>query len=210
MKSMVATLFLLISAGVLAQNARPTSPTIDFAEAQRIPMEQLVGGGLDIDSDSNTLIVANNSPGVAPSPAMALVVANPNIPVTSRPSPDFHPFFSQRLNRMLVATEFWARGLDAYSTHRDLNDPCKCFHEGSRFLGLNMTPMFKTTAGAYSYSLGLATAYSFLSARLWNASKDHPRHARLLRTLSRVLPIGDSSMEVNADVHNLDLQESPK
>ena len=65
--------------------------------------------------------------------------------------------------------------------------------------------MFKSDVGAYSYSLGVAAAYSIIAAKLWNASKDHPRHARLLQRLSRSLLIGDSSMEVAADIHNLSL-----
>ena len=68
-----------------------------------------------------------------------------------------------------------------------------------------MTPVFKSELGAYSYSLGVATAYSFISAKVWNAGKTHPRHARVLQRLSRSLLIFDSSMEIAADIHNLRL-----
>lgn len=62
--------------------------------------------------------------------------------------------------------------------------------------------------GAYTYSFGVATAYTFISARLWNESKGHPRHTRLLQRLSRGMLISDSSMEITADVHNLNTAQS--
>jgi len=68
-----------------------------------------------------------------------------------------------------------------------------------------MTPVFKSKVGAYSYSLEVATAHSFISARLWDGGKTHPRHARLLQRISPSLLMFDSSMEIAADIHNLSL-----
>ena len=117
----------------------------------------------------------------------------------------FKIFQSDHFNRILVVNEFWTRSLDAFSTRRRLINPCGCYREASRFFGLNMTPVFETDAGPYSYSLGVTTAYSLLSARLWNSTKDHPRHARILRWLSRSLLIGDSFIEAGMAIHNLRL-----
>jgi hypothetical protein len=124
------------------------------------------------------------------------------------PIADRKSFRSDRLNRVLVANEFWTRSLDAFSTVRKLNDPCRCFREASRFFGMDMTPVFKTQVSCYSYFLGIAAAYSFVSSKLWNAGKNHPRHARLLRRLSRSLLIGDSAMEAAVGIHHLSLGRS--
>ena len=91
------------------------------------------------------------------------------------------------------------------TTRNKLNNPCGCYREASRLFGLDMTAVFKSDAGAYTYSFGVAAAYSILSAELWNAGKNHPRHGKVLQRLSRSLLIGDSSMEVATDVHNFRL-----
>ena len=207
MKSIVAVLTVLIGCSAAAQSVKPpTPPTPDthVIEPQLIEMEQITASGFEPYPNSPTTAVATNSIPDAPSPMpLAFSIRAASIP-NSR-SADFKPFRSDKFNRSLVATEFWSRGLDAASTHRKLNDPCGCYREASRFFGLDMTPVFKSEVGAYSYSLGVATAYSFISTKLWNESKRHPRHARLLQRLSRSLLIFDSSMEITADIHNLRL-----
>lgn len=207
MKSIVAALFLLIGSGVSAQTVPSTLPDIGSIGRQPTQVEQMSVARIDMYSDSRTTDETTNSISSSPSPAISAALARPMIAATPPSSPKFKTFSTSLLNRTLVATEFWTRGLDAFSTHRDLNDPCNCYHEASRFLGMNMTPVFKNTAGAYSYSLGVAATYSFVSAKLWNASQNHPRHARLLRTLSRALLIGDSSMETTADVNNFTITD---
>lgn len=205
MKSIVAVLFLLIGSGAVAQTVSPALPDTDFIESQPIRMEQMAVFGSDTNPEPPASVVAANSLVAAPSPVLTAAMTRPVAIVRSHPSSEFKTFSESKLNRTLVVTEFWSRGLDALSTHQELNSACKCYHETSHFLGLDMTPMLKNTVGAYSYSLGIAATYSFLSARLWNASKDHPRHARVLRTISRVLLMGDSSMETAADVRNFSI-----
>lgn len=204
MKSIIAAIYLLIGSSAIAQTVGPALPDIAFVEPQPIQMLQMAVPGTDIYADSSSTEVAASSIPFAPDPAIIAASAPLVAPGNPR-SAEFKRFSANKVNRTLVATEFWARGLDAFSTHQKLTNSCMCYHEASRFFGLDMTPMLKTTVGAYSYSLGIATTYSFISAKLWDASKDHPRHARLLRTLSRALLIGDSSMEITADVHNLSI-----
>lgn len=186
----------------MAQTVTPASSKIDFIGPQPAQTEQTTVARTDTDSDSTTADVTA-SPVFSSSTA---AVSAPLIRSISSVKPPSYaksrPFLTSRLNRTLIATEFSTRGLDAYSTHRGLNNPCNCYHEESHIFGLNLGPMLKTNAGAYSYSLGVATIYSFVSAKLWNASQNHPRHARLLRALSRDLLIGDSSMEGAVDVSN--------
>jgi hypothetical protein len=208
MKSIVTALFLLISSGAVAQTAKPALPEITVAEPQPTQVKPMTTSGSNDYSSSTMTVVAANLIPSAPLPAISVALVRPVAAVSQRPSTEFKPFSSNKVNRTLVATEFWTRGLDAFSTHEDLNNLCNCYHESSRFLGLNMTPMVKTTLGAYSYSLGVAATYSIVSAKLWNASKNHPNHARLLRILSRALLVGDSSMEINADVRNFTITNS--
>ncbi|MGH9607956.1 MAG: hypothetical protein ACRD3N_19890 [Terracidiphilus sp.] len=208
MKSIVTALFLLIGPAVVAQSVKPALPDIGLIQARAAQIEQMPAARTDTYSDSDATDVAVNSAFSSSSPAIGAALARSMTFVKPPSSLKFKTFSTSRLNRTLAATEFWTRGLDAFSTHRDLNNPCNCYHEGSRFLGMNMTPMLKTTAGAYSYSLGIAATYTFISSKLWNASRNHPRHARLLRTLSRTLLIGDSSMETAADIHNFSIKSS--
>jgi hypothetical protein len=155
---------------------------------------------------SSTLTeIARNALPEAPSPA-APMVSSANAFVQA-PENEFKRFSANNTNRMLVATEFWARGLDALSTHQNLTNPCNCYHEASRFFGLDMAPVFKSSVGAYSYSLGIAATYSIVSARLWNASKNHPHQEKLLKRLSRGLLMADSAMEIAADIHNLSIMD---
>lgn len=206
MKLVVAAgLILMGCSAAAAQSARPAAPEMSFVDPDPIQLEGktplLVDvSSDDVSSDSATGVIAANSIPDAPKPVP--IAATIRV-ISSRHSNDFKSFGADRFNRMLVAEEFLARGLDAMTTYNRLNDPCRCYQEASRFFGLDMTPIFKNPAGAYSYSFGVATAYSFLSARLWNAGKDHPRRAWLLQRLSRVLLIGDSSMEFLVDVHNV-------
>ena len=201
MKSTIVVLFLLISSVAVAQTAggAPLGGTV--AETQTMQTAPAVAGSDDYSSSTAMAVAANTFPS-APMPPMSLAFVRPVAAPSQPGNRDFKPFSASKVNHLLVATEFWTRGLDAFSTHRDLNDPCGCYHEGSHFLGLNLTPMMKTTVGAYSYSLGIAAMYSMLSAKLWDAGKDHPRHARLLRAISRTLLVGDSSMEMTVDVRN--------
>jgi len=178
---------------------------VPIAAPQPIQMEQIPVNGFETNSDPMAATVATSvSPDAQmripiPAAIQASSISNPR-------SLEFRKFRSDNFNRMLLATEFWARGLDAVSTRNKLTNRCMCYREGSRFFGLDMTPVFKSDAGALSYSLGVAAAYSILSAKLWNASKNHPRHAKLLQRLSRSLLISDSSIEITTDVHNFDLK----
>jgi len=101
------------------------------------------------------------------------------------PIADRKSFRSDRLNRVLVANEFWTRSLDAFSTVRKLNDPCRCFREASRFFGMDMTPVFKTQVSCYSYFLGIAAAY-----HLFPQSYGTP---------ARIIPATHGSCEVYPD-----------
>lgn len=205
MRSIVTTaLFLLIGSGAVAQSAQPALPEIGFVELQPSPMQPMAAARSTMYSESADAGGAADLLPSAPMPAMAAAVTS-SVVVTPRPSTGFKKFSTNKVNRGLLVTEFWARGLDAYSTRKDLSNPCGCFHETSRFMGMNMAPVFKTGPGAYSYSLGIGAAYSLLSAKLWDESRVHPHHARLLRTMSRALLVGDSSMEINADAHNFSL-----
>lgn len=204
MKPIIVVLSVLIGCSAAAQSVKPAMPDTPVIEPQLIPMEQIAVFGFEPYSSSTTTAVATNSIPDAPIP-MPLPASIRAASILNSRSSDFKTFRSDHFNRLLVANEFWARGLDALSTHRKLNDPCGCYREASQFFGLDMTPVFKTEVGAYSYSLGVATAYSFIAAKLWNAGKEHPRHARLLQRLSRSLLIGDSSMEITADIHNFGL-----
>jgi hypothetical protein len=208
MKLIVTALFLLISSCAVAQTAKSAPSEITAAEQQPAQVKSMTASGSNDYSSSTMTVEAANLIPSAPLPAIPLALVRPVAAVSQSPSTEFKPFSANNVNRTLVATEFWTRGLDAFTTHEDLNNRCGCYHEASRFLGLNMTPMVKTTAGAYSYSLGVAATYSIISAKLWNVSKNHPRHARLLRVLSRALLVGDSSMEVNADVRNFTITGS--
>ena len=202
MKSIVALLSVLIGCSAAAQSVKPATPDAPVIEPQLIEMEQTSASGFENYSTS-TAVATNSIPDAPNSMPLSASIRAASI-MNSRPA-DFKTFRSDHFNRLLVATEFWARGLDALSTHKKLNDPCNCYHEASRFFGLDMTPVFKTEVGAYSYSFGVATAYSLISAKLWNSGKEHTRHTRLLRRLSRSLLIGDSSMEITTDTHNLSL-----
>jgi hypothetical protein len=204
MKSIVVVLSVLIGCSAAAQSIKPATQDAPVIEPQLIEMEQITDSGIETYPDSTTTAVATNLIPDAPNP-MPLRASIRAASIPNSHSADFKTFRSDHFNRLLVANEFWARGLDALSTHGKLNDPCRCYREASRFFGLDMTAVFKTEVGAYSYSLGVATAYSFIAAKLWNAGKEHPRHARLLQRLSRSLLIGDSSMEITADIHNLSL-----
>ena len=204
MKAIVTSLLLLISSGAVAQTAKPALPQTALGESQSAQVNSTVAVSSSQDySSSRAAIVATNIIPSAPMPAIASSMVRPIPTLNQKPSPDFKPFSSSKVNRALIATEFWTRGLDAYTTHRDLNDPCGCYHESSHFMGMNMTPMLKSGVGAYSYSLGVAAAYWYVSNKVWNATKNHPRHARLLHFLSRGLLVGDSAMEMTADVGNL-------
>jgi hypothetical protein len=204
MKSIVAVLSVLIGCSAAAQTVKPATQDTPISQPELIQIEQITASGFDTYSSSTTTAVAANSIPDAPNP-MPLSASIRAVSVLKSRSADFKTFRSDNYNRLLVATEFWTRGLDALSTHQKLNDPCRCYREASRLFGLDMTPVLKSEVGAYSYSLGIATAYSFISAKLWNAGKEHPRHARLLQRLSRALLIGDSSMEITADIHNFSL-----
>lgn len=208
MKWIATALLLFMGSGAAAQNGKPTQPAIALIAPRAIRMEQRTVLASDIHADSAMTVVADISIPSAPSPAIAAAVARPIALESKRSSAEFKTFSANKENRALVAIEFLARGLDAMSTHHDLADSCKCYHEGSRFFGLDMTPVLKTTVGAYSYSFGIATAYSLIAKKSWNASKDHPRHGRLLRMLPRALLIGDSSMEIVADVRNFKITGS--
>lgn len=205
-KSIVAVLSLLVGCSAAAQSVKPAMPDAAVIEPELIPMEKINVSGFETYTASRTTAVAASlipdSPHPMPVPASIQAARIPN----SR-SAEFKTFRSSKFNRSMVVTEFWARGLDAASTYNKLNDPCGCYHEASRFFGLDMAPVFKSEAGAYAYSLGVAAAYSFASAKLWNAGKQHPRHARLLQRLSRSLLIVDSSMEIAVDIHNLNLMK---
>jgi len=205
MKSIVVVLCVLIGCNAAAQSAMPTARETPNIKPQMIQIEQVTVSGFDTDSDFTTTAVATTSIADAPNP-VPLPASVRAASIQNSRSSDFKSFRSSKFNRSLVATEYWVRGLDALSTYNKLNDPCRCYHEASRFFGLDMTPVFKSEIGAFSYSLGVATAYSLISAKLWNAGKRHPRHARLLQRFSRSLLIGDSSIEITADIHNLGLR----
>lgn len=207
MKSIVAASLLLISSGGSAQTIHSTLPDFGSIERQPAQVEQMAVAHAEMISDSRPTGETVNSIFSSSSPVISAAVARPMTSVKPPSSPKFKTFSTSPLNRTLVATEFWTRGLDAFSTHRDLSNSCNCYHEATRVFGLSMTPMFKTTIGVYSYSLGIAATYSFLSLKLWNASQNHPRHARLLRTLSRALLIGDSLTETAADVRNFTITD---
>jgi len=206
MRSIVAALSVLIVCSATAQSVKPAVPEIRVNEPEQIQLEQMAVPEIDIRSDSTIATVATNTIPDAPRPMpMAAAFIRATSTSSSR-SAEFRKFQSDNFNRILVAAEFGARGIDALSTRNKLNNPCRCYREASRFFGLDMTPVFKSDMGAYSYSFGVATVYSIISAKLWNASKNHPRHAPLLRRLSRSLLIGDSSMEIVTDVHNFSLR----
>jgi hypothetical protein len=202
MKLIIAALSVLICCRAAAQSLAPGVPDAPAIELQHIETEQIevteTGAVVDLTSTQ----VGGYSVVVAPPPVrFAFTSATARAP---KPRPrEFRKFRSDSFNRVLVATEFWARGLDALSTYDKLDNPCICYREASRFFGLDMTPVFKSRAGAYSYSFGIAAAYSLLAAHLWNAGRDHPHHARLLQRMSRLLLIGDSSMEIAAGMHNI-------
>jgi hypothetical protein len=204
-KSIVTAIFILIGCSAAAQTVKPALPDFVFIEPQPIQMEPMAVLDLNVYSESTPTIVAANALPYAPAAASAVLAES-----IESPSPramEFKSFSTNKFNRMLVMTEFWGRGLDALSTHQNLTNGCACYREASRFFGLDMAPVFKSSIGAYSYSFGIAATYSLVSAKLWNASKNHPHHARLLRSLSRALLIGDSSMEVTADMHNLSIMD---
>lgn len=205
MKSFLAAIvFVGIGSGV-AQEVKPAAPNVAFLEPQMIQAKEVQAYGFESDPGPITSTVMSSSiPDVPKTMATAAALIRASGGSTTRPA-DFKRFRSDNFNRVLVANEFWARGLDAFSTVAKLNNPCRCYNEASRFFGVDMTPVFKSEAGAYSYSFGVATAYSFLSTKLWNASKNHSGHARFLRGLSRSLLIGDSSMEMAIGFHNLSL-----
>ena len=206
MKVIVALLLVLIGCSAAAQTAKPAVMDTAFVDPAPIQIEPVAVPAFDFTPNSETGVVAVNSiPGApSPMPITASIRA-----ITSPRSKDFESFRLDRFNRMLVANEFLLRGFDALSTYNRLNDPCGCYREATHWFGLDMTPMLKHAAGAYSYSFGVATAYSFISAKLWDAGKDHPRRARLFQRLSRALLIGDSSMEFIANVHNLSMHAPP-
>jgi hypothetical protein len=205
MKWTMYALLVLIGMSAGAQTVKPALPQVTYIEPQPIQAEPMLVLEFENYARSTPTEVAANALPEAPSPA-ASMVSSSNAPV--QPSErEFKRFSASNTNRMLVATEFWARGLDALSTHQNLTNPCNCYHEASRFFGLDMTPVFKSSVGAYSYSLGIAATYSIVSATLWNASKNHPHHERLLRRLSRALLMGDSAMEIAADIHNLSIMD---
>ena len=207
MKWTLFALLVLIGMSAAAQTVKPALPQVTYIEPQPIQAEPMqVLDFLHYAGSTPTEVAANALP-EAPSPAASLVSSSSIAPVQPAPEKEFKRFSASNTNRMLVATEFWARGLDALSTHQNLTNPCNCYHEASRFFGLDMTPVFKSTVGAYSYSLGIAATYSIVSATLWNASKNHPHHEKLLRRLSRGLLMADSAMEIGADIHNLGIMD---
>lgn len=207
MNLIVAALPFFIGCSALAQDLDATLQVKAGIEAERIQLEQVIVPALTMGSHSisgaRAAISIPEGPTPIPMAATLGAVAAPN----SRKS-EFRGLVSDRINRVLIATEFGARGLDAFSTHSMLNNPCRCYRESSHFFGLNIGPVFESATGAFSYSFAVATACSLISAKLWNRSKEHPRHARLLRRLSRALLIGDSTMEITADFRNLDISRS--
>ena len=202
MKLITASVLFLVGCPGFAQSSQASFWETALIDQEPIQMEQVSVPAFDVPQDSETSAVAVNTIPEAPrpSPITASILASAvSMPRTKK----FQTFRSDRFNRTLLVNEFLARGLDAWSTYRKLNNLCGCYREGSHFFNMSMTPVFETGVGAYSYSLGIATAYSLISARLWNASKDHPRHARVLQRMSRALLITDSSMEYTAVIRNL-------
>jgi hypothetical protein len=203
MKSIIVAFSVLFGCSTAAQTVRPGTPDTPVFAPQLIQTEEITDFELVIYSDSITSAVETSSIPNAPKPTLPASIRGASI--LNFHSAGFKTFRSDRFNRLLVVTEFWSRGLDALSTYNALNNPSWCYREASRFFGMDMTPVFKNPVGACSYSLGVATAYSFVSTKFWNAGKNHPRHAEFLRRLSRSLLLGDSSMETITDIHNLSL-----
>ncbi len=203
MKFMIAALSVLMGCSAGAQGTTGRSAYAPMVELQAIQVEQIRVFGTWPYFDADPAAGALSDPVAAktmPSGASGITASSLGL----RPV-EFKKFQKDNVNRALVATEFWARGLDALSTYNKLKSPCRCYREASSFLGFDMAPVFKNQAGAYAYSFGVAAAYSVLSAQLWNASKNHPRHARFLQRLSRFLLVADSSLEIATDIHNLHL-----
>lgn len=121
--------------------------------------------------------------------------------VPDAPTPAPTSFLASKVNRALVITEFSVRLTDAYTSHRNLNDPCHCFTETSSLFGENLTPVFKSSVGAYSFSVGVATGVTLISWWLW---KRH-RHPKVFHGIARLGLMEDSAFDADADVNNIHL-----
>lgn len=156
------------------------------------------------DAPSTTLNVQNSSlAAVLPFSSSlegSMIAPAPPPPVPERRAPRFT---ASKLNRGLVVTEFSARFMDGLTTRIDLTDPCRCHKESSEFFGLPLQPVMSTTPGAMAYSLGVAAAYTFAANWAWRQGYKHPRHLRLWHAASRLMLVGDSTMEVFAVSNNL-------
>jgi hypothetical protein len=163
------------------------------------------------DEPSTTLNVQNNSlAAVLPfssSLERPMIAPSPPPPVRELRPPRFT---ASKLNRGLIATEFSARFMDGLTTRIELTGPCRCHKESSEFFGLSMQPVMNTTPGAMAYSLGVAAAYTFAANWAWRQGYKHPRHLRLWHAASRLLLVGDSTMEIYAVSNNLTLRSTPR
>ncbi len=163
------------------------------------------------DEPSTTLNVQNNSlVAVLPfssSVERSMIAPAPLPSVRELRAPRFT---TSKLNRGLIATEFSARFMDGLTTRIDLTDPCRCHKESSEFFGLPLQPVMSTTPGAMAYSLGVAAAYTFAANWAWRQGYKHPRHLRIWHAASRLMLVGDSTMELYAVGNNLYLGTTPR
>ena len=114
--------------------------------------------------------------------------ATPKCPPINQPAPSIRSYLANHENQAFIAADFTARIMDAYSTRKNLTNPCHCFYE------TQIGPIADTTTGMYAYSLGIATGVEIGAYELWKHG--HPRIARAVQGIEIV---GTSS----AVIHNL-------
>lgn len=140
MKSIVAGLVFIIGCTAASQSLRPPMPDLTN-EPEPIELNQVTVAAFNPDLHSAT---GDGTTDSLPDALKSMPIATSIRAIGSSTSRggELKSFRSHRFNRMLIATEFFARGLDALSTHNKLNDPCGCYREASHFFGLNMSPVF--------------------------------------------------------------------
>jgi hypothetical protein len=141
-----------------------------------------------------------DSPGYSSS---ATAVPTSSFVTVRRPAPVVNDgFLHSRINRILVASEFTSRFLDAVSTRQFENDPCHCIYERGHFYGtFSLAPVMASGVGAYSYSIAMASAFTFGSRALWNHG-EHSRHRTIYHLAARAVLAFDLHSELEDPINN--------
>jgi hypothetical protein len=116
-------------------------------------------------------------------------------------APKPQPYFTNTLNRALVASDTTANFLDALSTYQFEHDPCNCIVEKGKFYWtFSLAPISKSTVGNFSYRMADAVVTTAISRKLWSMSQRH--HSRILRLASRGVLIADLISESREPINN--------